>query len=168
MKKEPTNPITSLKSWEEVNLALKSLADLTIQKRELENAITEEVNAITERHLQVSAPLIEAINKITADVEAYVLLHKEEFVTNRTKELSYGSISCRVSKAVKVISKQICLKALKALGMEAYINVKEEPNKDMLKTLSDVELAKVGCEFKVTDNVSIEPYLEELAPREAV
>lgn len=92
-----------------------------------------------------------------------MLEHKDEFVQSRTKEFSYGTISCRVSKAVRVISKEVCLKSLKALGMSDYIIIKEEPNKEMLKTLSDIELAKVACEFKVTDNISIEPYIEELS-----
>jgi hypothetical protein len=47
--------------------------------------------------------------------------------------------------------------------MSDYIIIKEEPNKEMLKTLSDIELAKVASEFKVTDNISIEPYIEELS-----
>ncbi len=163
MKKSDT-PATSLKSWEEVNLALKALANLTIQKRELENSITEEVNSVMARHQAISAPVLDQIDHLQQDIEAYVLLHKDEFVKDRTKEFSYGTISCRVSRAVKVVSKQICLKALKSLGMDSYIIVKEEPNKEMLKTLSDIELAKVACEFKVTDNISIEPYLEELKP----
>lgn len=163
MKKQPTAPSTTLKSWEEVNLSLRRLSDLTLQKRELENSLTDQINSITQEHNTIATPVLQEIDSLNQDIEAYVLLHKDEFTKDRTKVFSYGSISCRVSKAVRVISKQVCLKALKSLGMDAYINIKEEPNKDMLKTLSDVDLAKVACEFKVTDNITIEPYIEEIS-----
>ncbi|MDP3115072.1 MAG: host-nuclease inhibitor Gam family protein [Candidatus Cloacimonadaceae bacterium] len=150
--------------WEDVNLALKTLGERTVCKRELENRITEEVNAITAKYQAQTAAVIADIDAITSDIEKYVIEHKDEFAENRSKDFSYGSISCRVSKAVRIISKSVCLKALKALAMTEYIIVKEDPNKEMLKTLSDIELAKVACEFKVTDNISIEPYIEDLTP----
>lgn len=161
MKKQPES---TLKNWDEVNLALKSLANLTVAKRDLENQKTEQINALTARFDAISAPLLADISGLEEDITAYVLLHKDEFVESRTKDFSFGSISLRVSKSVKVISKAVCIKALKALGMTDFISVKEDPNKDMLKTLSDIELAKVACEFKVTDNISIEPYISELVP----
>lgn len=160
--KKPSSP--NLSSWEDVNYALKNLGKLTVAKRELENSITEQVNAITASFEAKTAPILSEIAELTQSIEAFVTEHKDEFTDTRTKEFSYGTISCRVSKAVKILSTAVCLKSLKAMGMTAYISVKETPNKDMLKTLSDTELAKVACEFKVTDNISIEPYIEELLP----
>ena len=81
---------------------------------------------------------------------------------NRTKELSHGTISMRVSTSVKILSKAACLRALKALNMFDYIKVTENPNKEMLSVLSDVELAKVSCEKKTQDNITIAPKIEEI------
>ena len=54
------------------------------------------------------------------------------------------------------------------MGMHDFINVKETPNKDMLASLSDVELAKLSCEKKIVDNISIKPKIEEIANPVAV
>lgn len=165
MAKKQQNTATTvpaLQSWEEVNLSLKRLGEITIAKRELENKKTELISEITAKFDADAAPLLAEMKQIEGSILDYATLHKDEFTKDRTKELSHGSISMRVSTSVKIISKAICLKALKALGLQDYITVKEEPNKEMLRTLSDVELAKIACEKKTTDNISITPKIEEI------
>ncbi len=156
----PQSP--ELQSWEEVNLSLKRLGELEVAKRTLENKKTELVSDVTAKFDADAAPILTEMKQIEGSILDYATHHKDEFTKDRTKELSHGSISMRVSTSVKIISKTICIKALKALGLHDYINVKEEPNKDMLKTLSDIDLAKVSCEKKVTDNITITPRIEEI------
>lgn len=152
----------ALLSWEEVNLSLKRLGELTISKRSLENKKTELISEITAKFDADAAPLLAEMKQLEGSILDYATLHKDEFTKDRTKELSHGSISMRVSTSVKIISKAICLKALKALGLQDYILVKEEPNKEMLRALSDVDLAKIACEKKTTDNITITPRIEEI------
>ncbi len=156
------NSTPILTSWDEVNLALRTLGNLTIRKRELENSLTEKKNAIQAEHDLVAKPVLDELTTVMKAIEAFVLDHKDEFVDSRTKEFSHGTISCRVSKSIRVLSKDVCLKALKAAKMQDFINVKEDPNKEMLKTLTDIQLAKVGCSLTVKDNISIEPFIEEI------
>jgi len=154
----------ALKSWEEANLSLKRLGELTVAKRALENKKTELISEITTKFDADAAPLLAEMKDLESSIIDYATLHKDEFLKNRTKELSHGSISMRVSTSVKVISQAICIKALKGLGMHDFIIVKETPNKDMLKSLTDVELAKVCCEKRTVDNVTITPNIEEIIP----
>jgi len=163
MKKQPSKTTApELNNWEEVNTSLKRLGELTCQKRDLENKMTELVSEITAKFSTDAAPLIAEMEALQSSISSYATAHKDEFTKERTKDLPHGSISFRVSTSVKIISKAICLKALKGLGMLDFISVKEEPNKDMLKTLDDISLAKVACEKKVVDNISITPKIEEL------
>lgn len=167
MKKQIQNPspkAPELASWEEVNTSLKRLAELEIGKRELENKKTELISQITVKFDADAAPLLLEMEQVNTSIMSFAEAHKDEFAKDRTKELSHGTISMRVSTAVKVISKAICLKALKGLGMLDYILVKEEPNKEMLKTLDDTQLAKVCCEKKVVDNITITPKIEAITP----
>jgi len=159
-----TSAVPDLASWEEVNALLKRLGELEISKRELENKKTELISQITAKFDADAAPLLLEMEQINGSILGFAEAHKDEFVKDRTKELSHGTISMRVSTAVKVISKAICLKALKGLGMLDFILVKEEPNKEMLKTLDDIQLAKVACEKKVVDNITITPKIEEITP----
>ena len=50
----------------------------------------------------------------------------------------------------------------RSLNMHEYIKVTKNPNKEMLSVLSDVELARVSCEKKVTDNITIAPKIGDL------
>jgi phage host-nuclease inhibitor protein Gam len=160
--------LIELKDWKDVNNQLKKLADLTVQKRDLENKKTELIREITVKYDNEAAPIISEMDIIQKSIEAFTLEHKEEFVKSRTKELSHGTISLRVSTSIKVISKSICLRALHAMGMDEFIIKKEEPNKDMLRTLDDITLAKVACEKKTVDNISIEPKIEEINPESPI
>ncbi len=165
-KKQVKNavPTVVLASWEEVNLSLKRLGELTVQKRELENQKTELVSEITAKFDANAAPLLSEIEELNSSIGEFATSHKDEFVKDRSKELSHGSISMRVSTSVKIISKAICLKVLKAMGMADFINVTEAPNKDMLKALSDIELAKLSCQRQTVDNITITPKIEEIIP----
>lgn len=153
---------TPLNNWDEVNLALKRMGELTIQIRELENKKTELISDITTKFDADAAPVLSELKALNKLVEGFAIDHKDEFIDKRTKELSHGSISMRVSTSVKIISKAICLKVLKAMGKHDFIKTKEDPNKDMLVTLSDIELAKLSCEKVSKDNVTIEPKIEEI------
>lgn len=160
-----TTPQTpELASWEEVNSAFKRLGELEIGKRELENKKTELISQITAKFDADAAPLLLEMEQVTGSIMSFAEAHKDEFAKERTKELSHGTISMRISTSVKVISKAICLKALKGLGMLDFILVKEEPNKEMLKTLDNTQLAKVCCEKKVVDNITITPNIETITP----
>lgn len=162
-KKQLSNPhLSNPQSWEQINDLLKRLGELTVRKRTLENEKTELLSEITARFDAEAAPVLAEMKTVEETISAFVLEHKDEFVKSRTKELSHGSISMRVSTSVKIISRAICLKVLNAMGMHDFINVKETPNKDMLASLSDVELAKLSCEKKTVDNISIEPKIEEI------
>lgn len=162
-KKQLNLPATpNLSGWNDVNSALKRMGELTIGIRELENKKTELISEITSKFDSDAAPLITEIKSLENSILQYCDSHKDEFIKERTKELSHGSISMRVSTSVKIISKAICLKVLKSMGMHDYIKVKEEPNKDMLKTLPDIDLAKLSCERKTVDNITIVPKIEEI------
>lgn len=164
MAKKQINPAPkkSLAGWDDVNSTLKRLGELSIGIRELENKKTELISEITAKFDADAAPLLSEIRSLEDSILQYCEEHKDEFIKERSKELSHGTISMRVSTSVKIISKAICLKVLKSMGMQDYIKVKEEPNKDMLKTLSDIDLAKLSCERKTVDNITISPKIEEI------
>lgn len=161
-KKKTKTQATSINTWEEANLALKRMGELTVQKRNLENKKTELISDITAKFDTDAAPVLSELKALEKQINTFAIDHKDEFVDKRAKELSHGTISMRVSTSIRIISKAICLKVLKAMDMQDYIKTSENPNKDMLKTLSDIELAKLSCERKTKDNVTIEPKIEEI------
>ncbi len=148
--------------WDDVNAALQQMASLTVDKRELENRKTEQIREITAGFDAKAAPILAELDSLEAAITAFVQQNKHEFAKVRTRVLSHGTISLRVSKSVKVLSKTACLKALESAGMQSFIIVKKEPNKEMLQDLTDTELARLSCERKVTDNITIEPRIEEI------
>lgn len=145
-----------------MNLALKRLGELIMSRRNLENSLTDELNRVKEAHAEEAKPVIDAIKAIEMDIELFVNENKDQFAKKRSKEFTFGTISYRVSKSVKILSKDVCLKALKSLGLFDYITTKETPNKDMLLTLKETDLAKVACKLETKDNLTIEPLIEEI------
>lgn len=160
-KKTQTSTFTS---WDEINLALKRLGELTMKRRTLENSLTDDLNKVKEAHATEAKPVIDEIKEIEKDIELYVVANKDQFAKVRNKKFTFGAISFHVSKSIRVLSIDTCLKALKTLGMHDFINIKETPNRDMLKTLKETELAKVACKVNTKDNLTIEPYIEEIKP----
>ena len=96
------------------------------------------------------------------------LLIKDYAETNRmdldgkTKSLTFGSLGFRKSTSIIVKKAKAVLIALRAMGMDDCINVKESVNKEALRGYSDDVITKVGCVKKVDDVFWYEPDFEKL------
>lgn len=131
----------SLKSWDEVNAALKLIRDNEI---ELE--------------------LIEAdMGKKIADIKEFVTLNKAE-LKGKSREMDFGKVGFRMSTKL-MLPKQVekVIKTLKKYGMGDCITVKESVNKDILKTYDEKTILSVGGTLKKEDTFWYETNREELS-----
>ena len=77
-KQQNTAPaVPALQSWEEVNLSLKRLGEITIAKRELENKKTELISEITAKFDADAAPLLAEMKQIEGSILDYSTLHND-------------------------------------------------------------------------------------------
>lgn len=155
---------STLKNWEQVDNAIKTLAELNISKTRLEGDQTILINEI-KKNTAIKAKSIDLkIKEIEKDIERYTESHKDEFTEKRSKKLNHGTISYKIVKKVCCSCVAEAIKALNALNLNFCIRTKQELDKDRL--MSDVDentLLKAGITIKKEDKLRIEPNYEKIA-----
>ena len=148
--------------WEAVDLALKRLGEIDISLERINGNMTLQINEIKSKATDTAAPLIAERKAIEKEIAAFAKEHKDAFAKTRSRELTFGTIAFRVVKRLVIPSKKAVLAAMKALNLNAYIRVKEEPDKEAMMGLDDATLARIGVTRKIEDKLRIEPNLEKV------
>ena len=165
MARKVKNIPEKLVDWDGVNLGLRRMGELDIEKEDLEGRMTLEINQIKERYKLLVDPVIQERCEIEADIKAFVEGRKDEFLKTRSKDLDFGTIAYRVATSIptpRAVEKLAAvIRSVKALGMNC-LRVKEELDKSALEELSDQDLAKIGLLRKVEDKLRIEPKIETI------
>lgn len=138
----------SLKSWDEVNAALKLIRDNEIELELIEADMGKKIADIKKLELQV---------------KEFVTLNKAE-LKGKSREMDFGKVGFRMSTKL-MLPKQVekVIKTLKKYGMGDCITVKESVNKDILKTYDEKTILSVGGTLKKEDTFWYETNREELS-----
>ena len=138
----------SLKSWDEVNAALKLIRDNEIELELIEADMGKKIADIKELELQV---------------KEFVTLNKAE-LKGKSREMDFGKVGFRMPTKL-MLPKQVekVIKTLKKYGMGDCITVKESVNKDILKTYDEKTILSVGGTLKKEDTFWYETNREELS-----
>ena len=129
------------------------LAEIAARKRQIslhEIALKEDVDKLKTECAARCEPL-------KKDIEAreQALARREElFKGRKSRELTFGTIGFRVSSSLRTIKKMTwerVLGVLRERGMTNCIRIKEEVDKEALRTLGPNTLADVGCKLVQED-----------------
>jgi phage host-nuclease inhibitor protein Gam len=156
----------ALRDWEEVNQCLRKMGELDIEKENLDGRLTLEINDVKQRYTAWAETVVSERRGIEALVKGFVEARKDEFIKVRSKDLDFGTIAWRVVSSIptpRAVDKlSAVVRAVKALGMNCLLRVKEELDKEALERLSDMDLVKIGLARKVEDKLRIEPKMEAI------
>lgn len=140
-----------LKNWEDVNEALRLIAEAQNEIAMVEAGMNVQIDTI-------KLTYEEKIQEYKKQIKQQELLIKE-FTTDKkdqldgkTKDLTFGRVGFRKSTKLqlpKALEKVIA--TLRKKGMEDCISVKETANKDILKQYPEEEILAVGGSLKVED-----------------
>ena len=158
----PRRKESKYSSWDEINTALKKMGEIDIQINKLQGEMTLKINEIKAEYDLKSQGLKAERKDIEKNISLFTESCKDEFTRTRHKELTFGKIAYRVTTKIIIRSKEACINALKALNMNNYIRIIEEPDKEALMDLDQIILAKIGANKKIDDRLRIEPNLETL------
>lgn len=150
-------------TWDEVNNALKDLAELRIKKQKLEGEQTIKINKIKGETEVKCGDLIEKIKHFEQEITLFAEENKVDFTKKRSKKLTFGTISFRQSKKIVCKCLESAIQCLKALNLNYCVNTKETLDKDQLMEVDEIMLTKAGISVKRVDNISIEPNFELIA-----
>ena len=152
-----------METKEDVNKALGIMAGLKVEIMDAEVVMNEAINKAKAKADKTITPLQTRYESLEEDIESWCKANKADFAKKRTLKLLHGEISYRVSKKIVLqAAAKVVLDSLKALGLTDYIRIKEEPDKDAMKAMSDIDLAKVGAARVPDDKITIKPDLEKV------
>lgn len=152
----------ALKSWDEVDTVLKQIVQAELDIETIEAEMNKEMADIKEDAENRAKPHREEIKKLETLVKEFVTTNKLE-LDGKSKELDFGKTGFRFSTKLvlpKAIDKVI--EALKKHQMFDCIIIKENVNKDILKTYDEDIILRVGGSLKKEDTFWYETKREKL------
>ena len=144
-----------LKSWEDVDRTLKEIALAEIALDEITADMNKQITGIKEIAARDAQPVQERIEKLGADIKAYVDEHQGDLGKKKTKTLNFGETGYRQSTIITVPKDKAKLeeiiRRLKARKMSDCLAVKTTVNKDALRQYGKERVLEVGANFKQKD-----------------
>jgi len=152
-----------LQSWEDVDKALREIAEAEIVLGDIEGQMNQRVNAAKEEAVNLAIPFQDRIKALTALVKSYAESQKAE-LDGKSRKLNFGSVGFRLSSSVSIAAKKvdIVLNNLKKFKMSDCITTKETINKEVLEKYSDKDIAKIGASRKRVDKFWLETDKEKV------
>ena len=154
-----------LKTWADVDVALKEIAEKEIEIEDIEGEMNKQINGIKIASGLEAKPHQDRIDKLGKDIKEFVTEHKEE-LDGKTKLLNFGSTGFRLSTSVIIPKAKekiaAIIKSLRIRKMIDCITVVETVNKEVLKKYSEDEIIRVGGKLKKGDVFWYEAAREKL------
>jgi len=157
-KKEST-----LKTWDEADEKIKKLGELQIEKTRLEGELQTKLNELKAEYTAKAGLLAAEAKEIEKDITRFCESRKDEFLKTRNKKLNFGTISYRLAERVVCSNIEGTIKAMKTLNLDFMLRIKEEIDKEQVKTLDANTLTKIGVSIVKEDKISIDPDMVKLA-----
>ena len=158
---EPT-----LKTWEDVNDALRQIAEAQIALGDIESDMQKQIIGAQKVAEEQSKPIKDAQARLEREIKAFVTEHRDEMGKVKSKTLTFGEVSFRLSTSISLPRAkeklEKIIRNLKARQMTDCIVVKEEISKDALKKYGEDVVAAVGATWKQSDVFGYELNLARL------
>lgn len=141
----------ALRSWDDADEVMQEIGRIDRELGKLEahqNKLIDKIKAETKFN---SEHLTKEKQALELQLEQFCESRKDEFKTVRSKKLTFGTVSFRLTSKLVAKSWERVLGACKDLGWNHCVRIKEEPDKEALKALGPDKLALVHCKLKVDD-----------------
>jgi phage host-nuclease inhibitor protein Gam len=150
------------KSWEDVENALKLIAELDQRVVEANNVMNKRIDRIKEETLRDISPLIKQRLQLEEAVEEFTKYRKADFIDKKTRTFTFGEVGFRKTTNIVTRNVKAIIEALKQNKMQDCIDTKESINKDKLADYDDKALETVGAKRKTKDNYFYNIYTERI------
>lgn len=155
-----------LKSWEDVNEALREIALEEIVLSDIDGDMNKQIIGIKKVAEQECKPHKDRIDKLSKDIKEYVEEHRDDLGKKKTKTLNFGEVGFRQSTTISIPKAKDkvaeILKRLRARGMKDCIVVKEDISKEALRQYGEDKVLAVGAGWKQKDVFWYEAAKEKL------
>lgn len=150
-----------LKSWEDVDLTLKEIAEYEMDIEKVQTDMNQKIHDVKLEAEMKAKPLQDKIEILGLYIKDFVEENKVE-LDGKTRALNFGKTGFRLSTKLVIKKADAVLETLKKFKMEDCISTKETINKDALKKYSENDIIKVGASLKKEDVFWYETEREKL------
>ena len=145
----------SLKSWEDVNDALRQIAEAQIALGDIESDMQKQIVGAKKVAEDQSKPYKDRVAKLERELKDFVTEHRADMGKTKTRALTFGEVGFRLSTSVSLprAKEKIeeIIRRLKTRQMMDCIVVKEDVSKEALKKYGEDTVNAVGATWKQQD-----------------
>lgn len=140
-----------LKSWDEVNDALKEIGEAQYEMASIEVELNQKINELKAAAKEAAKPLATKIGVKELMIQQFVSEHRDE-LKGKSYKLAFGTVGFRLSTKL-VLPKDLTavIKNLRTNGMMDCLNTKVTIDKEALKKYTESEILNVGASLKKED-----------------
>lgn len=156
----------SLHSWEDVNDALRQIAEAQIVLGEIQSDMQKQILGAQKVAEEQSKPLNDNVAKLEREIKSFVTDHRDEMGKTKSVVLTFGEVGFRLSTSVSLPRAkeklEEIIRRLKSRQMTDCIVVEEKVSKEALKKYGEDTVNAVGATWKQSDVFGYEVNIAKL------
>ena len=156
----------SLHSWEDVNDALRQIAEAQIALGEIQSDMQKQILGAQKVAEEQSKPLNDNVAKLEREIKSFVTDHRDEMGKTKSMVLTFGEVGFRLSTSVSLPRAkeklEEIIRRLKSRQMTDCIVVEEKVSKEALKKYGEDTVNAVGATWKQGDVFGYEVNIAKL------
>jgi phage host-nuclease inhibitor protein Gam len=156
----------SLHSWEDVNDALRQIAEAQIALSEIQSDMQKQILGAQKVAEEQSKPLNDNVAKLEREIKSFVTDHRDEMGKTKSVVLTFGEVGFRLSTSVSLPRAkeklEEIIRRLKSRQMTDCIVVEEKVSKEALKKYGEDTVNAVGATWKQSDVFGYEVNIAKL------
>lgn len=156
----------SLHSWEDVNDALRQIAEAQIALGEIQSDMQKQILGAQKVAEEQSKPLNDNVAKLEREIKSFVTDHRYEMGKTKSMVLTFGEVGFRLSTSVSLPRAkeklEEIIRRLKSRQMTDCIVVEEKVSKEALKKYGEDTVNAVGATWKQSDVFGYEVNIAKL------
>ena len=156
----------SLHSWEDVNDALRQIAEAQIALGEIQSDMQKQILGAQKVAEEQSKPLNDNVAKLEREIKSGVTDLRDEMGKTKSVVLTFGEVGFRLSTSVSLPRAkeklEEIIRRLKSRQMTDCIVVEEKVSKEALKKYGEDTVNAVGATWKQSDVFGYEVNIAKL------
>lgn len=156
----------SLHSWEDVNDALRQIAEAQIALGEIQSDMQKQILGAQKVAEEQSKPLNDNVAKLEREIKSFATDHRDEMGKTKSVALTFGEVGFRLSTSVSLPRAkeklEEIIRRLKSRQMTDCIVVEEKVSKEALKKYGEDTVNAVGATWKQSDVFGYEVNIAKL------
>lgn len=149
-------------SWDEVNQALREIAEIDRDVFQVEADLNNEINKLKLEAEAKVLPKAARKQELEKQVQEFTESRMDDFKDSKTKNLTFGEVGFRKTTSLITRNVKAIIEAIKQNRMQDCLKISVSIDKEELAKYDDASLERVGAKRKVEDKFFYKPSVERI------